>query len=200
MKNINYIISGVLAVAVIVLFFMQFSGKKSGDVSAHGACDSTLVRLPIAYVNVDSLLRSYNYSNDMNEEFLSKAESSRANLNQKANRFQAEYLEFQKKLENNGFLNRERAEQEGSRLQRKQQELQQESEKVQMELAREQQKMNEQLRDTIISNLKVFNQTKKYQLILTGEAVLLGDDYYNITAEVIEFLNARYTSVSNTKK
>lgn len=201
MKNINYIINGVLLIAVIVLFVLQFSGKKAGSAdSRFVSSDSTTVGLPVAFVKVDSLLRAYKFSNDMNEEFLSKAENTRANLNQKANRFQAEYMEFQKKLENNGFLNRERAEQEGNRLQRKQYELQQESEKVQMDLAREQQKMNEQLHDTIISHLKVYNETKKYQMILTGETVLLGEDYYDITADVIEYLNARYTPASDSKK
>lgn len=29
MKNINYVINGVLAVAVIILFVMQFSSKKN---------------------------------------------------------------------------------------------------------------------------------------------------------------------------
>ncbi len=191
MKRKNYIINGVLAIAVMVLF-MQCTSKSGDkkDVSAWG--DSTTVRLPIAYVNVDSLLHGYKYSSDMNEVLLRKAENSRANLNQKANRFQAEYMEFQKKVENNAFLTRERMEQEGARLQRKQQELQQESEKMQMEFAREQQKMNEQLRDTIISNLKIYNKDKKYQMILTGETVLYGEECYNITTEVIEFLNARY--------
>ena len=28
MKNINYVINGVLAVAVVILYIMQFSGKK----------------------------------------------------------------------------------------------------------------------------------------------------------------------------
>ncbi len=200
MKNINYIINGILAIAVIILFAMQFSSKRIGNSYAGAPCDSTMMRLPVAYVNVDSLLHGYNFSKDMNEVLLRKAENTRANLNQKANRFQAEYMEFQKKVENNAFLTRERMEQEGMRLQRKQQELQQESEKMQMDLAREQQKMNEQLKDTIVSNLKIYNQSKKYQLILTGETVLYGEKNYDITGEVIEFLNSRYTPNSESKK
>ena len=33
MKNINYVINGVLAVAVVILFVMQFSGKKESTVA-----------------------------------------------------------------------------------------------------------------------------------------------------------------------
>jgi outer membrane protein len=202
MKNIYYIIQGVFAAAIIVLFILYFSDKKGMPFDSRENADSVCVWLPIAYVNVDSLLRGYNYSQDMNEAFLSKAEDTRANLNQKANSFQSEYVTFQKKVQNNAFLTQERMEQEANRLQSQQQKLQQESERVQMELAREQQKMNEQLRDTIISHLKEFNEPKKYQIIFTGETILYGEDYYNITAEVIEFLNGKYTSTStsNSKK
>jgi outer membrane protein len=199
MKNIYYIIQGVFAIAIIALFILYFSDKKGMSFDAHKNADSICIKLPIAYVNVDSLLRGYNYSQDMNEVFLRKAENTRANLNQKANSFQSEYVTFQKLVQNNGFLTQERMEQEANRLQSKQQKLQEESERVQMELAREQQKMNEQLRDTIISHLKEFNEAKKYQVIFTGETILYGEDHYNITAEVIEFLNGKYTSESTSK-
>ena len=67
MKNINYVINGVLAVAVIILFVMQFSGKKESTVTPAFTTegDSTNL-LPVAYVNVDSLLSNYNYSKDLN--------------------------------------------------------------------------------------------------------------------------------------
>ena len=55
MKNINYVINGVLAVAVVILFIMQFSDKKESTVTktfASGEGDTTNL-LPIAYVNVD---------------------------------------------------------------------------------------------------------------------------------------------------
>ncbi len=192
MKISNYLTKGVFVVAVAMAFASCGSHEKGEDKGTFAGGDSICTRLPVAYVNVDSLLQSYSYSKDMTEEFLRKAESSRANLNQKASSFQAEYLEFQKKVENNAFLTRERMEQEGNRLARKQQSLQQESEKMQMDLAREQQRINEQLRDTITSNLKLYNNDKKYQMILTSEVVLYGEDYYDITQEVIDFLNAKY--------
>lgn len=74
MKNINYVINGVLAVAVVILFIMQFSDKKESTVTktfASGEGDSINL-LPIAYVNVDSLLLNYNYFKDLNEQLLKK--------------------------------------------------------------------------------------------------------------------------------
>ena len=73
MKNVNYVINGVLAVAVVILFVMQFSNKKETNVSRTFTTDSTSTGvLPIAYVNVDSLLLNYNYSKDLNERILKR--------------------------------------------------------------------------------------------------------------------------------
>ena len=158
MKNINYVINGVLAVAVVILYIMQFSGKKESSVTrTFASAGDTTALLPIAYVNVDSLLLNYNYSKDLNEIILKKQENSRA--------LQGEMQDFQRKVENNAFLTRERAEQEQQRLLNKQQELQNLDNQLAQELMQEQQKLNEQLRDTVVSQLKAFNLGRGYQVV-----------------------------------
>ena len=183
MKNINYVINGVLAVAVVILYIMQFSGKKESSVTrTFASAGDTTALLPIAYVNVDSLLLNYNYSKDLNEIILKKQENSRANITQKARSLQGEMQDFQRKVENNAFLTRERAEQEQQRLLNKQQ---------------EQQKLNEQLRDTVVSQLKAFNLGRGYQVVFSntvGDNILLAGDSYDITGELLEYLNKNYSS------
>ena len=172
MKNINYVINGVLAVAVIILFVMQFSSKKESTVAPAFTTegDSTNL-LPVAYVNVDSLLSNYNYSKELND--------------------------FQRKYEANAFLTTERAQQEGNRLQKKQEELQNYAAKKEQELAAKQMELNGQLRDTIVAQLTTFNQTKGYQIIFSntmGDNILLSNPAYDITAEFLEVLNKNYSS------
>ena len=97
MKNINYVINGVLAVAVVILYIMQFSGKKESSVTrTFASAGDTTALLPIAYVNVDSLLLNYNYSKDLNEIILKKQENSRANITQKARSLQGEKQDIQR--------------------------------------------------------------------------------------------------------
>lgn len=198
MKNINYIVNGVLVIAVIVLFVLQFSGKKGGkeeQVVLMG--DSATVVLPVAYINTDSLLQKYKYAIELNETRMSKMEGIKATLNQKEQQLTAEFLEFQRKVENNAFLTRERAQQEQERLARKQHELETYAGRTQEEFARETMKVNQQLSDTIISLLKEFNTPKKYQIIFSNSGVdniLYADDVYNVTVEVTEYLNSRFTS------
>ena len=115
MKNINYVINGVLAVAVVILFVMQFSGNKESKATKAVVAGEEMATLPVAYVNVDSLLSNYNYSIDLNEVILKKQENSRANITQKARSLSSEMQDFQKKIQTNAFLTRERAEQEQQR-------------------------------------------------------------------------------------
>jgi outer membrane protein len=107
--------------------------------------------------------------------------------------------DFQRKVENNAFLTRERAEQEQARLMKKQQELQDFDNRLAQELVSEQQRLNEQLRDTLVSQLRVYNKDKGYQVILSntmGDNILLAGDAYDITKEVIEYLNKNYAPAS----
>lgn len=198
MKNINYIINGVLAVAIVILFVLQFSGKKEQTVtptfvSEEGAPASVL---PIAYVNVDSLLSGYNYAQDLYEIQMRSQESARANINQKARDLEKNMTEFRRKVENNAFLSTDRAEQEQQRIIKMREDLQALDEKTAYDLSIEQQRMSMILRDTIISQLKVYNQTKGYQMIFSntgGDNIWLADDAYDITGELIEVLNKNYS-------
>lgn len=200
MKNINYVINGVLAVAVIVLFVMQFSNKKeTKEIKNIASGEALSAGMPVAYVNVDSLLENYNYAKDLNEIILKKSENSRASVNQKATTLRTEMQEFQRKIENNAFLTRERAEQEQQRLLQKQQELQELDARLSQELMAEQQKLNEQLRDTVVAQLKVYNKDKGYQIIYSntmGDNILYADKVYDITAELLEYLNKNYLNTS----
>lgn len=140
---------------------------------------------------------NYNYFKDLNEQLLKKEENSRANVTQQARALQNEVQEFYRKVENNAFLTRERAQQEQERLMKKEQEIQSLDNKLSQELLQERQKLNEQLRDTVVSKLKVYNKEKGYQVIFSNTAddnILLAGDAYDITNELIDLLNKSYSS------
>jgi outer membrane protein len=125
-----------------------------------------------------------------------KEENARANVNQQANSLQSEFQDFQRKVTNNAFLTRERAEQEQQRLLKKQQELEAYDNRLTQEL------LTEQLRDSLVAQLKIFNQDKQFQIIFSNignDNILLSEDAYDITAELILFLNKNYSPSSSTK-
>lgn len=197
MKNLSLIINAVLAVAVIVLFWLVLGGSKANQAvlpQTNGKTASKNGKLPIAYINVDSLLLNYDFAKNANEALTKKQEDSRLTINTRARQLQGEMAEFQRKLENNAFLSRDRAEQEQLRLQRKQQELQQLDGQLSQQLMQSQQKMSEELRDTINKFLKSFNKEHKYEMIISNTSndnVLYADKCYDITNEVTKLLNER---------
>ena len=209
MKNNNaYILGAILAVAILILYVLHFtsapgkSGARKGDLITK--MNDSSVTLPVAYVNVDSLLMNYNFAKDLNEALMRTEESSRASLTQKERQLNAAAQEFQRKLQNNAFLSQERAEQEQQRILKMQQEYQQMAERLGQEFALEQQKLNMELSDTVKVRLVEFNKDKGYKIIYSNtrsDNILFADDKYDITKEVTEFLNKKYgpaTSTSNT--
>ena len=123
----------------------------------------------------------------------------RLDLNQRSNSLQTEVNDFQRKLQANAFLTQERAQQENDRLMKKQEELRTYAAQKDQELAAKQMELNGQLRDTIVAQLKVFNQSRGYQIIFSntlGDNILLADPVYDITAEFLEVLNKNYAPVN----
>lgn len=194
MNKIQTVINVVLAAAVVALFVIVFTNKPAKA----PVCTATPVaegNMPIAYLNLDSLLLNYTFAQEASEKLMKKQEDARLKLNTKMRTFQNEYADFQRKLENNAFLSRERAEQEANRLQRKQEELQELEAKLTQEIMVENQNLNMQMADTLTNFLEEFNADGRYQLILSNtgkDNVLMATEGYDITEEVVEALNARY--------
>src|SRR5690554_5436791 len=195
----NYIVSGVLAVAVIILFILHFNSN-SNSKEENGKNLSVLLNdssftLPIAYVNVDSLLVNYNFASDLNESLLRKEESTRATLNQRENQINSAAQEFERKLRNNAFLSQERAQQEQERIMKMNQEYQQLAERLSQEFMIEQQKLNIQMEDTIKVRIEEFNLIHNYEVIFSNistSTLIYAQDKYDITDEVIQYLNNKY--------
>jgi len=196
MKNLSLIICAALTVSVIS--FTSCNKKQETEnkvVSSKNVIETG--KLPIAYINVDSLLLHYQFAKESNESLIRKQEDSRLKINTLARQLQGEMADFQRKLENNAFLSRDRAQQEQTRLQKKQQDLQELDGNLSKQLVQVQQKMSEQLRDTINKFLKEYNKDKKYAIIFSNTSndnILYADKSYDITSEITKLLNERYAS------
>lgn len=203
MKNLSLVLNAVLLVAVAALFIIVLSdGSEKKEETNLQDSEEKIQAQPIAYINTDSLLMNYKYAQHLNEELLTQEESSRADFNERLRIFQEDMKSFQRKVQNNGFLSRERAQNEGKRLRQKEQELQELNNKMSNNLMRQQNQMNRQLRDTITSFLEEYTKKHPYKLVLSntmGDNVLYANKALNITAPVVEQLNKRYESSKENK-
>ncbi|MBR2606337.1 MAG: OmpH family outer membrane protein [Bacteroidaceae bacterium] len=198
MKKTNGFRIALFAFATM-LFFTQCAKEQSAQQGSNDATNTTTTAaeksIKIAFVDIDSLLAKYEFSIIVNKEMLRKEEDMRMKLAEKAKALQADYDDFQKKLQNNVYATRERAEEEQACILKQKDALEKLEQRLIGELSAESQKNNITLHDSINSFLKAYNAEKKFDLILSrvGDNLLYANDALNITEEVINGLNARYT-------
>ena len=201
MKSIKTIISTFCATAVVLAFTQCNQPAQQASVVTQVVCDSAPV-LKVAYVDIDTLLTSYDLWIELNEEMIRKEENVRATLNEKAKSLQADYEDFERKLNNNAFVTRERAEAEQNRILKKREELEALQERLTNELAIENNKNSLLFRDSINAYIRDYNKEHGYNIILSriGDNILYIDYAMNITQDVIDGLNARHEKYKEKKK
>ncbi|MBQ5388986.1 MAG: OmpH family outer membrane protein [Paludibacteraceae bacterium] len=193
MNKIQIVINVIFVAALATLFGIVLTGNKPANTEVEAETNSTEL-MPVAYLNVDSLLANYTFAQDASEKLMNKQEDARTKMNAKLRTFQNEVADFQYKLENNGFLSRERAEQAQQKLAKKEQELQELEAKLTQDIMLENQKLNLQLADSVTNFLKEFNADGRFHIILSNNAkdnVLMASKQYDITNEVITGMNKR---------
>ena len=185
----------VMSMALAVLSACNQSETKMDEEPA-GAATETVTGMKIAYVEVDSLMSQYNFCKEYTLILQKKSNNARNTLNQKGGQLQKAAANFQEKLQSNGFASREEAERVQMALQRQQQDLQELQNRLGSELDAETAKFNDALRDSLQNFLKVYNKSKKYDIILSkaGDNILYAAKKYDITQDVINGLNKRYKS------
>lgn len=194
--KLNFDMKKTFGIVGAVVAMMVAVGCQAPQNNATCVASNDSVSLSVAFVNTDSLIINYEYAKKKNEELVSQEESMRAELNQKGRVFQQEVVEFQRKVQNNGFLSMERAQSEQERLAKKEQELAELQQKLAEDLMRQQQSVNMELRDTLVNFLEEWGKDK-YRLILSntmGDNVLYSAPGVDITKEVVEALNSRYNA------
>ena len=196
MKSLNKLFMSLAALAVI-LFFAQCAGNNATPAADEATTDNSVSGLKVAYVDVDTLLAKYNFCIDLNEAMVKKSENVRATLNQKSRELENQQNDFQNKYQNNAFASQERAQQEYNRIIKLQEDLQTLSDKLQTELATEQEQNSLLLNDSIKSFMKAYVAEHGYNFVFTNtglDNLLFADQAYDITKEVVDGLNARYSS------
>lgn len=197
MKRFKF--TAIAAATATILLFAQCANNQANQ-AAPAATPATTAEaaLKVAYVDVDSLLNNYKFSVKLRNDMLRKGENMRMTLSEKGKALEADMNDFRRKVENNVYATRQRAEEEQARILKSQEELARLEQRLVNELSAEDQKNNIALRDSINHFLKEYNKTHGYDLILSKMAdnILLGNESLDITKEVIDGLNSRYKEES----
>jgi outer membrane protein len=200
MKNISLIINVLLLIAVGLLYLFQFQKEEIKE-QAEPVNESVIGDMKIAFVNTDTLLKYYSLSDVLMKQ-----------LEVKRDKFQAEYLNREKGLQaeiddyqqNAGNLTMGQARNIEENLMKKQQNLQQYSQTLAQDMAREQNRVNTQLYDSVANFLGKYGTEQDIKIVLTytkgNPNVLYAANALDITQILIDGLNTRQESQKNPGK
>lgn len=175
--------------SVLVLGFTQCSQQAAAP---QQQAPIAVSGLKIAYIDVDSLLANYTFYQDLAEEMTRKEENYRLALTEEANKWQKDVEDHQKKIANSVYSSVERAQSEENRLAKRQQALQEKSDKYTQELLAERDANSQKISETVDNFVREYNKTHGYNMIISKASLLYADEGLNITAEILDGLNAAY--------
>lgn len=187
MKANSWIINGVLALAIIVLYVLHFNSNstpiKSSAMAAGG--------VKVAYFEIDSIQNSYNFFKDVKAALQAKDVENAKQLTGLKNAFAIKYQELQK---NGQYLSQ-------AEIGARQQELAQleknytnREQQLAAEMQEESFKRLQEVKQKIEAFLVSYNKNKEFAYIFSSNPDLMyyKDTAYDITADIVKGLNAEY--------
>lgn len=212
-KNFSLLLNVVLAIAVIVLYYLHFSSTTCCNETAD-ATDSTAAAKPIVmspkeikaskmvYVNLDILNEKYEYIKDVNTSARAEQSSLEKQYQTKGQKLQQDYEIFQQKAQS-GLLSENQINTEQEAFAKRKDELDKLELKSQ-ELMDKIQQRSDEMNASIKEYLKEYNKTSNYNFVMAYSAgplspVLIANDSLDITNEILEGLNAQYKASKGKK-
>ena len=191
MKKVSVILYVIIFLAIAGLYLLYFTENKKSGLSD---TESNVPSGAIAYVNIDSVIVSFDMFMDRRNDLVEKQKSAEAELNAKGAKYERGARDYQDKV-SKGLVTRATAAQMEQSLLQQQQELVNLRDQLQSNLLEEEQVMNRQVIDYITTFLEENKSEYNYQYILGksfGSVVLYSDSTLDITQKVLNALNNKY--------
>jgi outer membrane protein len=203
MKQLNTIITAILAVAVAILFYLQFSGSrqaKSSISAVTGDSSSVSNQGKIAYFEMDSIEQKYLYIKEVQANLKQREQAINGELLGMKNGYLGRIQQLQSKAATMSQQEGEAAQAEINQMERN---MQQREAKLAQDLQEQQFKLMQDINKKIEEYMTDYNQAKGYSYIISrqsGDFIYFKDTTLNITADVIKGLNERYNEEKGAKK
>jgi outer membrane protein len=202
MKRLQLIVNIVLALAVIVLFVLHFTGigRSENSSSTFGLSSGLSGDNNIYYVQIDTVISKFDMAVDLTGELQQKYNSSEAALKSKQSAYEKEVSDYQYKAQR-GLITRTDAQNIEQTLYAKQQDLMQLQQDLSAEINEKNSVMQSQVINAIMEYLKANYSKYNYKYVLGtsfGGNILYANDSLDISQDVIKGLNTKYQE--DTKK
>ncbi len=196
MKKLPLILSIISLTGVIVLAVLYFINNSNGTSNGKSNNGSGSSEIKIAYIQTDSVLVNYNLAIDLHKDYMSQQQQYNSEFGRKRESLERQAAAFQEKLQRGGFLNEERAMNERDKILGQEEEIRRMDYELSNKLGQMEAAINQRLADSIVSYVKEYNKKHDYTYILSNSGnIVVGDQKYNITKDILEGLNSRYSSL-----
>jgi outer membrane protein len=202
MKRLSLVLNIVLALAVIALYVLHFTGiGASKKINAGtGIASGIDANNSIFYVQIDSVISKFDLAKDLSGELETNYKSSEASLLSKQEAYQKDVNDYQYKVQR-GLITRSDAQGIEQQLYTKQQDLVKLQQDLSAEINEKQVVMNRQVINAIMEYMKDNSAQFNYKYVLGasfGGNILYANDSLDITKNVVTGLNEKYQK--NKKK
>lgn len=195
MKRLPLILNIILAIAVIVLYVLYFTGiGASGNRSETAMPAGTADGSNIFYVQIDTVISRFVMATDLRGELESQFNSSETALQSRQEAYQKDVSDYQYKVQR-GLVTRTDAQGIEQQLYTKQQDLVKLQQDLSNEINEKQAVMNRQVINAIMEYLKENSVQFNYKYVLGtsfGGNILYATDSLDITAGIVKGLNEKY--------
>ena len=206
MKNVSMVLNVIMAIAIMGLYYLHFSGPHEATVARSVSGGN----LKLAYINSDSVLKYYDYFKVNRVKLEAKGKKLDQDLKNRATSLQGEIESYQRNV-NSMTIGQARAVEED--LGKKRQNLQLYQESLSQQMQGDQEKMTKDLYNKVTAYLKKYGQERGLQVVFKYDAtsdLLFGGDSLDISSDVTKGLNEAYQleqatpaksdSIANKKK
>lgn len=169
----------------------------SAVTSADGATTSPSIN--IRYIDGDSVLAHYQFAKDLQDATMRAVQRIDNARNSKGSEIQKFAASIEQKARSNGYLNEASYNADMQKLQKMQQDAENYLAGLSRNADNELGQQQIQLNDSIEKFIKEYNASHNYDAILYKNAGVYFNPALDITKEVIEGLNARYTKPAEKK-
>ena len=197
MKLYRHLAKSVLVAAAIMMAVSCTNGTagQAAGQAAASADTSTTGRMIIRYIDGDSLMANYNLAKEISEAMLRRSNQIDNEQQKRGAEITRFGNEIQNKYQNNGYLTQESFNADQAKLQQMQIDAQNYLAKLQRDAQNEMQQYNMQLNDSVENFINEYAKLKGYDMIIYKASGVYMDAKFDVTKEVVDGLNKRYTKV-----
>ena len=199
MKNLSLLLNVLLIVAVGILYYLHFSGKKTADVKpkimAPKITGSEAGHMAIAYVEMDSLNDNIIYIKTKRKELEAEQKKIETEWENGYKGLEAKRDNFLKK---GNAITQEMAQQFQGELAQEQQQIDEKKQSLSQQLNEKSYKFMDDIQKKLRDFLGEYNSQKNFTYIFTTgtglDYMVYKDSSLNITADVIAGMNEKMSS------